>query len=58
MNCVQTKPFLGQDPTGERLFMRVCDWWRREDDLLVENWVLVDIPHVLLQLGYDIFADR
>ncbi len=58
LNCMQIKPFLGQDPTGERLFMRVCDWWRREDDLLVENWVFVDIPHALLQLGYDLFEDK
>lgn len=50
---ISVKPFLGQDPTGERVFMRVCDWWRREGDLLVENWVFVDVPHVLLQLGYD-----
>lgn len=54
---VQTGRFLGQDPTGKRLFMRVCDWWRRDDDLLVENWVFVDIPHVLLQLGVDLFGD-
>ena len=33
--------------------MRVCDWWRRENQLLVENWVFVDVPHALLQLGYD-----
>ncbi len=50
---VNVKPFLGQGPTQERVFMRVCDWWRREDDLLVENWVFVDVPHVLLQMGYD-----
>ena len=37
--------------------MRVGDWWRREGDLLVENWVFVDIPHVLLQMGYDLFAN-
>ena len=49
--------FLGQDPNGKRLFMRVCDWWRREGDLLVENWVFVDIPHVLLQMGVDLFED-
>lgn len=54
---VQIKPFLGQEPQGKRLFMRVCDWWRREGDLLVENWVFVDIPHVLLQLDVDIFGD-
>ena len=50
---VNVKPFLGQGPTNERVFMRVCDWWRRENELLVENWVFVDVPHVLLQLGYD-----
>lgn len=56
LNAVQVTPFLGQPATGKRLFMRVCDWWRREGDLLVENWVFVDIPHVLLQMGYDVFA--
>jgi hypothetical protein len=56
LNAVQVKPFLGQPATGKRLFMRVCDWWRREGDLLAENWVFVDIPHVLLQMGYDLFA--
>ena len=50
---VNVKPFLGQGPSNERVFMRVCDWWRREDKLLIENWVFVDVPHVLLQLGYD-----
>lgn len=55
LNAVQAKPFLDQASTGQRLFMRVCDWWRRDDDLLVENWVFVDIPHVLLQLGVDLF---
>lgn len=50
---INVKSFLGQNPTNERVFMRVCDWWRRENDLLVENWVFVDVPHVLLQLGFD-----
>jgi len=54
---VNTKPFLEQPASGERVFMRVCDWWRREGDLLVENWVFVDVPHVLLQLGHDVFAE-
>jgi hypothetical protein len=58
LNAVQIKPFLGQDPEGKRLFMRVCDWWRCDGDLLVENWVIADIPHVLLQMGCDVFANR
>lgn len=36
--------------------MRVADWWRVEDGLLRENWVLIDLPHFFLQLGVDILA--
>jgi len=54
---VQVDPFLDQLANGKRVFMRVCDWWRREGDLLVENWVFVDIPHVLMQLGYNVFSN-
>ncbi|MEM9351238.1 MAG: hypothetical protein AAGA47_13350 [Pseudomonadota bacterium] len=54
---INVKPFLGQAASGERVFMRVCDWWRREGDLLVENWVFVDVPHVLLQLGRDVLGE-
>ncbi|KNG92852.1 nuclear transport factor 2 family protein [Pseudaestuariivita atlantica] len=51
---VQVGSFLDQPPSGKRLYMRVCDWWRREGDKLRENWVFVDIPHVLLQLDVDL----
>lgn len=54
--AVQAKPFLGQPSSGDALLMRVSDWWRRDGDLLVENWVFVDIPDVLLQMGVDLFA--
>jgi hypothetical protein len=36
--------------------MRVADWWRCENGLLIENWVLIDLPHLLLQMGVDVFA--
>lgn len=48
-------PFLGLEPTGKRVFMRDCDWWRCEGDKIVENWCMLDIPHVLMQLGHDVF---
>ncbi|MDG1531545.1 MAG: ester cyclase [Paracoccaceae bacterium] len=54
---VQVKPFLGLKTTGKRVFMRDCDWWRCEDGKIIENWCMLDIPHVLLQLGYDLFAE-
>lgn len=47
--------WLGLAPTGRKVGMRVMDFWRREGDLLVENWVFIDIADVLLQLGYDVF---
>jgi hypothetical protein len=45
---------MGFGPTNERVLFRVSDWWRREGDLLVENWVFVDVPHALLQFGFDV----
>lgn len=36
--------------------MRVMDFWRREGDLLAENWVLIDIVDIFRQFGVDLFA--
>ena len=30
--------------TGKKVAMRVADWWRREGDRLVQNWVFIDLP--------------
>ncbi len=57
LSGAQIGDFLDQKPTNKMLYMRVCDWWRREGDLLMENWVFVDIPHVLLQMDYDVFVE-
>ncbi len=54
---IHVKPFLGLEPTNERVFMRDCDWWRCENGKIIENWCMLDIPHLLLQLGYDLFAE-
>jgi predicted ester cyclase len=48
--------WLGLAPTGKRIGMRVMDFWRSDGDRLVENWVMIDIPHLLEQFGIDIFA--
>lgn len=52
-----TGAYLGFEPTGVTTQFRVCDWYRRDDTSLVENWVFVDIPHALLQWGYDLFDE-
>jgi predicted ester cyclase len=48
--------WLGLDPSGRHLELRVMDIWRRESNLLKENWVAIDIPHMLRQMGVDLFA--
>ena len=50
--------WLGLAPTGRTVDMRVADWYRTDrHHLLVDNWVMIDIPHVLLQLGQDVLDD-
>ena len=48
--------FLGVPATGKRLTMRVMDFYRCDDETIIENWVPIDIPHLLLQMGVDIFG--
>jgi predicted ester cyclase len=47
--------WLGLPATGESVTMRVMDVWRREGDLLAENWVFIDMIDLLDQLGVDVF---
>ena len=48
--------FLGMPPTGKRVAMRVMDFYRCDEQTIVENWVPFDIPHLLLQMGVDVFG--
>ena len=46
--------YLGMPASGKQITMRVMDWWRREDDSLIENWVLIDLIDLFMQLGVDL----
>ena len=48
--------FLGVPATGKRVAMRVMDFYRCDDVTIIENWVPMDIPHLLLQMGIDVFG--
>jgi SnoaL-like polyketide cyclase len=48
--------YLGAPAIHGPIHMRVADWWRREGDTLRENWVMIDLPDLLLQMGVDLFA--
>lgn len=47
--------FLGLPATGKHVSMRVMDFYRCNDHTICENWVPIDIPHILSQLGVDVF---
>ncbi|MDU8910831.1 ester cyclase [Aestuariicoccus sp. MJ-SS9] len=47
--------FMGIAPTGKRVEIRYMDFWKVEGGKIVDNWVMVDFPHVLAQLGRDVF---
>ena len=48
--------FLGIDATDRAITMRVMDFWSARNGKLVENWVMIDLPDLLDQLGIDVFA--
>jgi hypothetical protein len=35
--------------------IRDFDWYRREGDLLIENWVPIDMIDLFMQMGVDLF---
>lgn len=47
--------FCGLPPTGEPVFMRVMDFYLHHEGLIRENWVPLDMLHLLKQMGFDAF---
>jgi predicted ester cyclase len=48
--------FLGSAPSGRDVTMRVMDFYLHHEGLIRENWVPLDIIHLLLQMDVDVFA--
>ncbi len=48
--------WMGIAPAGQQITMRSLDFWRCENGLIRENWVLVDLLHVYRQVGVDVLA--
>ena len=48
--------WLGLPATNQRITQRIMDFWRRDGDLLAENWVFIDMVDLLSQIGVDVFA--
>lgn len=47
-------PYLGLPASGTRVGMQVMDFWRQENGRLAENWVLIDMLDLFMQLGVDV----
>ena len=54
--AVHSGAFMGIEPTGKRVEIRYMDFWRVVGGKIVDNWVMVDFPYVMQQLGVDPFA--
>jgi predicted ester cyclase len=46
---------MGLPPTGRQITMRVMDFYLHHEGLIRENWVPIDIIHMLLQMDVDVF---
>ncbi len=58
-NMIQTVThdgWMGIAPAGKRITMCSLDFWRIENGLIRENWVMVDLLDAWHQLGVDVFA--
>lgn len=48
--------YLGVPATRTQIKMPVMGWWRVAEGMLSENWVFIDLPHLMLQMGVDLLA--
>jgi len=53
--AIHTGVFMGIAPTGKRVEIRYMDFWKVVDGRIADNWVMVDFPSVMQQLGVDPF---
>lgn len=53
-----TGEFMGRAPTGRTGEFRVIDIYRREGDLLAENWIFIDLPHFWKTQGIDVLPEE
>ena len=48
--------YLGHPATGKPLGVNGLDWWKRDGQTYIENWVFVDMLHLFRQLGVDLLG--
>ena len=48
--------YAGIPATGKLMTIRDFDWWKREDEFLIENWIPIDLIDLCRQMGVDLMA--
>jgi len=55
--ATHTGEYKGVEATGSRIEFNGLDWWKRDGEVFIENWVFVDMIHLFKQLGIDLFEN-
>ena len=53
--AIHSGTFMGIAPTSKKIEIRYMDFWKVKNKKIIDNWVMVDSPNVLAQLGIDVF---
>lgn len=56
--AIHSGEFMGIPATGKKVDIRYMDFWKVKEGKIVDNWVMVDFPSVLSQLGVDCFSGQ
>ena len=48
--------FMGVPATGKKVTIRYMDFWKVKNNKITDNYVMVDFPDVMAQLGVDVFG--
>ena len=48
--------YVGIPATGKLLTLRDFDWWKRDGEFLIENWVPIDMIDLFRQMDIDLMA--
>ncbi|MEM6319480.1 MAG: nuclear transport factor 2 family protein [Bacteroidota bacterium] len=52
--AAHTGPYLNVPATGNTIKFNGLDWWKRDGEQYIENWVFVDMIHLFRQFGVDL----
>jgi len=52
--ATHTGPYMNVPATGNTIKFNGLDWWKRDGEQYIENWVFVDMIHLFRQFGVDL----